>query len=143
MKNAFQVYRFQVLVSLMLSSQTKDQVTHAAMMKLRQHGLTPDSLLNTSDTTLGELIYPVGFWKVCGDVLLFILFSPETFLFDLPQRDDHSRKVCAFSLPNLNLFIPPTTDCTSHYLKTYLLVFSPMAIKPGESFPPGFQSCLP
>ncbi|XP_050734722.1 endonuclease III-like protein 1 isoform X3 [Eriocheir sinensis] len=53
----------KVLISLMLSSQTKDQVTHAAMTKLRQHGLTPDSLLNTSDTTLGELIYPVGFWK--------------------------------------------------------------------------------
>ncbi|KAK8395273.1 hypothetical protein O3P69_006171 [Scylla paramamosain] len=57
------VYRFQVLISLMLSSQTKDQVTHAAMTKLRQHGLTPDSLLATPDATLGELIYPVGFWK--------------------------------------------------------------------------------
>lgn len=57
------VYRFQVLISLMLSSQTKDQVTHAAMTKLRQHGLTPDNLLATPDAVLGELIYPVGFWK--------------------------------------------------------------------------------
>lgn len=68
--NIPQVYRFQVLISLMLSSQTKDQVTHAAMTKLRQHGLTPDNLLATSDATLGELIYPVGFWKVCVAALL-------------------------------------------------------------------------
>ncbi|KAG0717934.1 Endonuclease III-like protein 1 [Chionoecetes opilio] len=58
-----QVYRFQVLVSLMLSSQTRDQVTHGAMTKLRHHGLTPDNLLATPDATLGDLIYPVGFWK--------------------------------------------------------------------------------
>jgi Predicted EndoIII-related endonuclease len=48
----------------MLSSQTKDAVTYAAMQKLRQHGLTVHSILNTDDVTLGELIYPVSFWKV-------------------------------------------------------------------------------
>ncbi|XP_034936579.1 endonuclease III-like protein 1 [Chelonus insularis] len=57
------VTRFQVLVSLMLSSQTKDQINFAAMERLKKHGCTPQILLNTSDTTLGELIYPVGFWK--------------------------------------------------------------------------------
>ncbi|KAK4306353.1 hypothetical protein Pmani_021811 [Petrolisthes manimaculis] len=58
-----QVYRFQVLMSLMLSSQTRDQVTHAAMVKLRTHGLTVDNILATDDDTLAHLIYPVGFWK--------------------------------------------------------------------------------
>ena len=48
----------------MLSSQTKDQITSAAMMKLRTHGCNIDNLLQTSDEKLGELIYPVGFWKV-------------------------------------------------------------------------------
>uniref|UniRef100_A0A1A8RIL7 Endonuclease III-like protein 1 n=1 Tax=Nothobranchius rachovii TaxID=451742 RepID=A0A1A8RIL7_9TELE len=57
------VRRFQVLVSLMLSSQTKDQVTGAAMQKLRAHGCTVENLLATSDEKLGELIYPVGFWR--------------------------------------------------------------------------------
>ena len=59
-----QVYRYQVLLGLMLSSQTKDQVTSAAMMKLRNHGCNIDNILQTSDEKLGELIYPVGFWKV-------------------------------------------------------------------------------
>ncbi|KAL3067263.1 hypothetical protein OYC64_017072 [Pagothenia borchgrevinki] len=57
------VRRFQVLVSLMLSSQTKDQVTAAAMKRLRAHGCTAENILNTDDEALGKLIYPVGFWR--------------------------------------------------------------------------------
>lgn len=58
-----EVYRYQVLLSLMLSSQTKDQITSAAMSRLREHGCTIDNILKTDDKKLGELIYPVGFWK--------------------------------------------------------------------------------
>uniref|UniRef100_A0A3Q3IY03 Endonuclease III-like protein 1 n=2 Tax=Monopterus albus TaxID=43700 RepID=A0A3Q3IY03_MONAL len=57
------VRRFQVLVSLMLSSQTKDQVTAAAMQNLRAHGCTVENILATDEKTLGKLIYPVGFWR--------------------------------------------------------------------------------
>ncbi|XP_007528154.1 endonuclease III-like protein 1 [Erinaceus europaeus] len=57
------VQRLQVLLSLMLSSQTKDQVTAGAMQRLRARGLTVDSILQTDDHTLGTLIYPVGFWR--------------------------------------------------------------------------------
>lgn len=53
-----------MLLSLMLSSQTKDQVTAGAMQRLRSRGLTVDSILQTDDSTLGTLIYPVGFWRV-------------------------------------------------------------------------------
>uniref|UniRef100_A0A1B6CTS4 Endonuclease III homolog n=1 Tax=Clastoptera arizonana TaxID=38151 RepID=A0A1B6CTS4_9HEMI len=58
-----QVKRYQSLIALMLSSQTKDQVTHAAMNRLIEHGLTVENILKTDDETLGKLIYPVGFWK--------------------------------------------------------------------------------
>nr|XP_026499037.1 endonuclease III-like protein 1 isoform X1 [Vanessa tameamea] len=57
------VIRYQSLISLMLSSQTKDQVTFAAMERLRARGLTIDNVLKMSDEELGKLIYPVGFWK--------------------------------------------------------------------------------
>ncbi|XP_068607140.1 endonuclease III-like protein 1 [Brachionichthys hirsutus] len=57
------VRRFQVLASLMLSSQTKDQVTAAAMQRLRAHGCTVEKILGTDDGTLGTLIHPVGFWR--------------------------------------------------------------------------------
>ncbi|XP_074093964.1 nth-like DNA glycosylase 1 [Cotesia typhae] len=56
-------FRYQTLTSLMLSSQTKDQVNHAAMQRLKDHGCTPQNLLATSDEVLGKLIYPVSFWK--------------------------------------------------------------------------------
>lgn len=59
-----EVQRYQQLLSLMLSSQTKDQVTFTAMERLRQHGCTIENILKTSDEDLGKLIYPVGFWKV-------------------------------------------------------------------------------
>lgn len=48
----------------MLSSQTKDEINYAAMQRLKEHGLTVDNILETSDELLGKLIYPVGFWKV-------------------------------------------------------------------------------
>ncbi|KAL6072234.1 alpha,alpha-trehalase nth1, variant 3 [Balamuthia mandrillaris] len=58
------VQRFQTLVSLMLSSQTKDAQTAAAMAKLKDEshgGLTPESILNMSESKLDSLIRNVGF----------------------------------------------------------------------------------
>lgn len=58
------ISRYQSLIALMLSSQTKDQVTHAAMQRLNAYGCKPDIIATTPDDVLGKLIYPVGFWKV-------------------------------------------------------------------------------
>ncbi|XP_073699308.1 endonuclease III-like protein 1 [Garra rufa] len=58
-----EVRRYQVLISLMLSSQTKDHVTAGAMQRLREHELSVDAVLKMDDETLGKLIYPVGFWR--------------------------------------------------------------------------------
>jgi len=57
------IQRFQCLISLMLSSQTKDEINFAAMTRLREHGLTVQNIIDTSEEKLGQLIYPVGFWK--------------------------------------------------------------------------------
>ena len=65
-----QVQRFQCLVSLMLSSQTKDEVNYAAMLRLREHGLTVENILDTEEEKLGQLIYPVGFWRNKAKYLL-------------------------------------------------------------------------
>jgi endonuclease-3 len=57
-----QVYRFQVLIALMLSSQTKDAVVGDAMHQLQQHGLTVANIRNnTSFDQLNQLIGKVGF----------------------------------------------------------------------------------
>lgn len=61
-------YRFQTLVSLMLSSQTKDEVTHAAVRRLVDAGLSPQNLMNAGhqlgkSENVEQLIYPAGFYR--------------------------------------------------------------------------------
>ncbi|KAL3335803.1 hypothetical protein AABB24_031831, partial [Solanum stoloniferum] len=55
--------RFAVLVSSLLSSQTKDQVNHGAIQRLLQNGLlTADAIDSANEETIKSLIYPVGFY---------------------------------------------------------------------------------
>merc|ERR550514_831204 len=56
------VWAYQTLVAVMLSSQTKDVTTAVAMTNLKQHGLTPEHILeHTSEKKLDKLISKVGF----------------------------------------------------------------------------------
>jgi len=48
----------------MLSSQTKDTMTTAAMDRLLEKGFTVQYALDIDIDELGKLIYPVGFWRV-------------------------------------------------------------------------------
>ena len=59
-----QIRRLHVLVSLMLSSQTKDTMTVAAMDRLLDCGFTVQYALDVDVDELGRIIYPVGFWRV-------------------------------------------------------------------------------
>lgn len=55
--------RFAVLVSALLSSQTKDHVTHGAIQRLQQNNLlTADAIDKADETAIKDLIYPVGFY---------------------------------------------------------------------------------
>ncbi|KAG2561733.1 endonuclease III homolog 1, chloroplastic-like isoform X3 [Panicum virgatum] len=56
--------RFAVLISTMMSSQTKDEVTHAAVERLSENGLLdPDAIVRIDEATLANLIKPVGFYQ--------------------------------------------------------------------------------
>ncbi|KAI8609882.1 DNA glycosylase [Chytriomyces sp. MP71] len=58
------VFRYQNLVALQLSSQTKDPINAAAMARLKEQlptGLTPQSVLDVSEKRLQELLYGVSF----------------------------------------------------------------------------------
>jgi endonuclease-3 len=58
------VQRFQTLVSLMLSSQTKDTVTSVAVIKLQNQlkgGLCLESILSLDEAVLDDMIHSVGF----------------------------------------------------------------------------------
>lgn len=57
----FKTFKFQALVSLILSAQTKDNVTLRTTKNLIKHGLTIDSMLNTPQEKIAQLIYGVSF----------------------------------------------------------------------------------
>ncbi|XP_022853142.1 endonuclease III homolog 1, chloroplastic-like [Olea europaea var. sylvestris] len=55
--------RFAVLVSSLLSSQTKDHVTHGAIQRLLQNDiLTAEAIDRSDEVTIKNLLYPVGFY---------------------------------------------------------------------------------
>ena len=58
--------RFATLISLMLSSQTKDEVTDAAVAKLRAvlgGSISVESVLVADESTIADAIGKVGFWR--------------------------------------------------------------------------------
>lgn len=58
--------RFQTLVALLLSSQTKDQVTAEAARRLFHQAPSPEALIALDSATIKGLIYPVGFYNRKG-----------------------------------------------------------------------------
>lgn len=54
---------FQVLISTMLSAQTKDAVTHAASMRLFGVAKTPKTVAALTTARIEKLIYPVSFYR--------------------------------------------------------------------------------
>lgn len=57
------VRRFQILVSLMLSSQTRDEITFATMTELKKHKLSVDFIDTITNDELEKLIKSVGFFR--------------------------------------------------------------------------------
>lgn len=58
--------RFSTLVSLMLSSQTKDEVTDAAVSRLREAiggSLSVDAIIAATEDVVADAISKVGFWR--------------------------------------------------------------------------------
>lgn len=54
---------FRVLISVLISSRTKDEVTHKASEQLFDEAGTPEQVAQLSEDRIAQLIYPVGFYK--------------------------------------------------------------------------------
>jgi endonuclease III len=54
---------FQVLISTMLSAQTRDPVTHAASMRLFEVATTPQTMAKLPAKKIERMIYPVSFYR--------------------------------------------------------------------------------
>ena len=54
---------FKILISTILSSRTKDEVTAAATERLFALASTPERMLKLPEETIARAIYPVGFYR--------------------------------------------------------------------------------
>ena len=91
-KSDEKIYRFQTLIGLMLSSQTKDEITSDAVKNLQkglEGGLTPSSLSKANAETVDELIKKVGFHK---DKSKWIIEAAKTCSKDYDNDIPHSLK---------------------------------------------------
>lgn len=81
------IKRFQTFTSLLLSAQTKDQVTAAAVGRLKEHGLTVPNIAKMAESKIGEIIKPVGFWQRKSQYLkkCTIIFQ-EKYDCDIPNN---------------------------------------------------------
>lgn len=83
------VYRFQTLISLMLSSQTKDIETHKAMERLKgiDGGLIPSVLMKQDVKYIDSLIKNVGFHnKKAENIILAAKKCEEEYDGDIPKN---------------------------------------------------------
>jgi len=53
----------RILISILISSRTKDKVTMGASERLFSIADTPEKILNLGEKKVSELIYPVGFFR--------------------------------------------------------------------------------
>ncbi len=61
---------FQILISTILSSRTKDEVTAAASERLFKLASTPERMAQLPDDEIRKAIYPVGFYRTkAGNIL--------------------------------------------------------------------------
>ncbi|KAJ3858433.1 DNA glycosylase [Lentinula novae-zelandiae] len=80
--------RFSILISLMLSSQTKDLVTHTAVAHLRSalHGLNASALASAPPSLVRESINKVGFWhRKAGYIQHTAVICHDKYRGDIPR----------------------------------------------------------
>lgn len=63
---------FSILISTVLSSRTKDEVTASATERLMSRASSLEQMLRLSEEQIAELIYPVGFYKTKARAILHI-----------------------------------------------------------------------
>ncbi len=63
-ENSIRSSPFRILISVLLSSRTKDAVTMKASQKLFSVADTPKQISELGEKKIAELIYPVGFFRI-------------------------------------------------------------------------------
>ncbi len=80
---------FKVLISTMISLRTKDDVTRESSRKLYALADTPEAMLELSEETIAQAIFPAGFYKTkARDILAASRRIVEEFGGEVPKDID-------------------------------------------------------
>jgi len=97
---------FRTLVSVLLSSRTKDETTSEATDRLFRVVDTPSQLMNLSKDEIEKLIYPVGFYRIkagklreLGEVLT------ERYNSDVPDTSEELIKLPGIGRKSANVVL--------------------------------------
>ena len=130
-----EVFRFQVLIALMLSSQTKDAVVGETMRILQKHGLTIDNISNTTPEKLNSLIRKVGFHNNKTKYIKQVVeILREEYDGDIPQTADDMMKLPGIgpkvSDLSFQLICSATisTFCSNRFFCTWILLTAPFTL---------------
>ena len=83
------VQNFQTLITLMLSSQTRDEANFACMNRLKKYGLTVESMAEISESKLEAILRGVSFHKMkAKNIILNSKFLIENHDSKLPRDKD-------------------------------------------------------
>jgi endonuclease III len=97
----------------MLSSQTKDTMTIAAMDRLLEKSFTVQYALDIDIDELGKLIYPVGFWRVRQkEIFNFLLIT----FFYLSEKHNISKIHVRYYEINIMMIFQIQSKVYVHYL---------------------------
>ena len=80
--------RFQILMALLMSSQTKDEINSAAMIRLNERfeSFSASKAAAADETELGQIIKPVGFYKTKAKNIIKVgKICNETYSGDIPD----------------------------------------------------------
>ena len=85
--NFIENYRYQALISVLISSRTKDEKTAIAIKNLQKHGLTISNILQTPLNDIKLLIKDVGFANTKANYILNITrILHEDYNDDIPDN---------------------------------------------------------
>eukprot|EP01080_Neovahlkampfia_damariscottae_P009005 gene9005-1104_t len=89
-----EIFRYQLLIGVLISSQTKDEVSSVALQKLRDSGLTIDEMLKLEEKDIQGLLYPVSFYKrKAGYILITSKILKDKYGGDVPKTEKEVLKL--------------------------------------------------
>ena len=102
-ENSIRSTPLRILLSVLISSRTKDEVTMGASIRLFAEADTPEKILSLGEEKISRLIYPVGFYRQkARNIMKIVEYLSETGG-EVPSEMDELRSLPGVGRKTANL----------------------------------------